>query len=245
MINARSVLVTAVAAVVGACATVSVKSDYDREASFTGLQTYDWMETAEETQEEFEAINPFLERRLQRTVDRSLGKHGFQRLTEGEVDFLVSAFIATPPEGVGEGAYPGGGEPRVSFGVSIASYGYPYGYGGWGGYPYGYGWRGYPYYGSQYGRYGYNGYPYFGSSYGFWYPVSFAVGYYSSVGYLPVDGLIPGSLVVDVVDAESGDLIWRGWAERALAFAPEELEDLPAFIEETVGKIMATFPPGA
>ncbi len=54
---------------------------------------------------------------------------------------------------------------------------------------------------------------------------------------------MPGSFVVDVVDAESGELIWRGWAERALFFAPEELQDLPAFVEETVGRIMETFPP--
>jgi hypothetical protein len=239
MSNTRSLLVALVATAVGACATISVKSDYDREASFTGLQTYDWMETAEETKDEFEAVNPFLERRLQRTVDRALSEQGFQRRTEGEVDFLVSAFIATPPEGAGQDAYSRRPGPRVSFGVGLGSHGY----GGWGGY--GYGGRFNPYFGYPYGRWGYSGYPYFGSYYGFWYPVSFAVGYYSSVGYLPIDGLMPGSLVVDVVDAENGDLIWRGWAPRALAFAPEELEDLPAFIEETVGKIMATFPPGA
>jgi hypothetical protein len=244
MINVRTVLITAVAAVVGACATVSVKSDYDREASFARLHTYDWMETSEETRDEFEAVNPFLERRLQRTVDRSLGEHGFQRLTEGDVDFLVTAFITTPPEGSSEGTYASGAGPRVSFGVGIGS-GYPYGYGGWRGYPYGYGARAFPYLGYPYGRFGYSGYPYFGYSYGFWYPVSFAVGYHSPLGYLPVDGLMPGSLVVDIVDAESEDLIWRGWADRALAFAPEELEDLPAFIEETVAKILETFPPGS
>jgi hypothetical protein len=204
MSNTRSLLVALVATAVGACATISVKSDYDREASFTGLQTYDWMETAEETKDEFEAVNPFLERRLQRTVDRALSEQGFQRRTEGEVDFLVSAFIATPPEGAGQDAYSRRPGPRVSFGVGLGSHGY----GWWGGYGYGGGFK--------------------------W-----------SVGYLPIDGLMPGSLVVDVVDAENGDLIWRGWADRALAFAPEELEDLPAFIEETVGKIMATFPPGA
>jgi len=52
----------------------------------------------------------------------------------------------------------------------------------------------------------------------------------------------PGTLVVDVYDARTGELLWRGWAEDAMAYAPEP-EHMSEFIEETVGKIMQTFPP--
>ena len=53
----------------------------------------------------------------------------------------------------------------------------------------------------------------------------------------------PGTLVVDVYDARTGELVWRGWAQDALAHAPEP-EHMSEFIDETVGKIMQTFPPG-
>ena len=243
--DARTLLVVAAAVTAGACAAVSVRSDYDHDVSFAQLQTYDWMETAEETREEFEAVSPFLERRLQRTVDSVLDGYGYQRQTEGAVDFLVSAFVVTPPllEGNDGRAYGGRSRVSVGIGVGIGSGGYPY---------YRRGFYGYPYFGSPYGyRYGgypYAGYPYVGYSYGLWYPLSFGVRYapyYSSAEYMTADGYMPGTLVVDVVDGESGELIWRGWADRALAFAPEDLEELPAFVDDTVRKIMRTFPPDA
>lgn len=243
--DARTLLVAAAAMVAGACAAVSVKSDYDRDISFDRLQTYDWMETAEETREEFEAVSPFLERRLERSVDDALVHHGYQRQTEGEVDFLVTAFVVTPPVVEGEDRRSYSPRRRVSVGIGI-------GFGSWG-YPY-YGRRhfGYPYFGFPYG-YRYGGYPYLWSPYvgypfAFSYPFAFGVGYspyYSSAEYMTAEGHMPGTLVIDVLDSEGGDLIWRGWADRALAFAPEDPEELPAFIDHTVRKIMATFPPDA
>ena len=240
MMDARILLVTAVAVTVGACAAVSVRSDYDHDVSFEQLQTYDWTETAEETREEFEAVSPFLERRLQRSVDDALEGYGYQRQTEGEVDFLVSALVVTPPLGEGDDSRSYRARPRVSVGVGV-------GFGSWGSPYYGRRHFGYPY-GYRYGGYPYVGYPYLGYSYGLWYPFSFGVRYapyYSSAEYMTADGYMPGTLVVDVVDGESGELIWRGWADRALAFAPEDPEELPAFIDDTVRKIMRTFPPDA
>jgi hypothetical protein len=60
---------------------------------------------------------------------------------------------------------------------------------------------------------------------------------------MTAEGYMPGTLVVDVVDGEGEELMWRGWADRALAFAPEDLEELPAFIDDMVRRIMETFPP--
>lgn len=241
--DARSFLVVAVTVTAGACAAVSVSSDYDHDVSFAQLQTYDWMETSDETREEFEAVSPFLERRLHRSVDDALGQHGYQRQTEGEVDFLVSAFVVTPPLGEGDEGRSYGARRRVSVGIGLGfgSRGYPYYGRRYLGSPY----FGYPY-GYRYGGYPYRGYPFLGYPFAFYHPFSFGVGYspyYSSAEYMTADGYMPGTLVVDVVDGESGDLIWRGWADRALAFAPEDLEELPAFIDDTLRKIMATFPP--
>lgn len=242
MMDARSILVAAVAVTAGACATVSVRSDYDHAVSFDRLQTYDWMEIADETREEFEAVSPFLERRLQRSVDDALEQYGYQRQTEGEVDFLVSAFVVTPPLMEGDDGRSYRARPRVSFGVGVGlgSWGYPY----YGRRHFGYPYYGYPY-GYRYGGYPYAVFPYVGYSYGF-YPFSFGVAYspyYSSAEYMTAEGYMPGTLVVDVVDGEGEELIWRGWADRALAFAPEDLEELPAFIDDMVWKIMETFPP--
>lgn len=245
MMDARSVLVAAAALAVGACAAVSVKSDYDHEVSFGRLQTYDWMETAEETREEFEAISPFLERRLERSVDYALERHGYERQTEGEVDFLVTAFVVAPPLVEGDDGRSYRARPRVSLGLGI-------GFGSWGHPYYGRRYFGYPYYGYPYGyRFGgypYAWFPYVGYPFAFSYPVALGVGYapyYSSAEYMTAEGFMPGTLVVDIVDGESSELIWRGWADRALAFAPEDREELPAFIDDTVRKIMATFPPDA
>jgi len=81
--------------------------------------------------------------------------------------------------------------------------------------------------------------PYFGYPYGYG-----AYGPYGAYGgYRERDlRLPPGSFVVDVMDGESGDLVWRGWAEGALAYAPDE-DELPAFIASVVHRIMGRFPP--
>lgn len=233
-------------ALAAACSTVKYSSDFDPQASFTAYETYDWILPSEDEQAALERANPFLEQRLQRAVESELADRGFVKTAGGAPDVLVSVYPIVPARREGP---PGGAAPRayrspvnVSVGFGVA-FGGPYRY-GWGyrgfGYPY-------PYYGF---RYPYFGYPYW---YGFGYPyfaISFPVyGYrpygYARYGHAPggaLSGVAPGTLVVDVVDARTDELVWRGWAEGALWELPRP-EQLDKYVAEVVAKLMKRFPP--
>jgi hypothetical protein len=158
----------------------------------------------------------------------------------------------------------------VSFGFGFG-YGYPYAFGypyfGFG-YPYAFGYQyfgfGYPYFGFGYPNFGFWA-PYFGYPYRFGYRYPYygfgrygpyrGVGFYPGIGVTyttapgfgypagsPVGGLQIGSLVVEVTDAKTGELVWRGWADGALQEAPGP-DQLPAYIDDVVAKIMKDFPP--
>jgi hypothetical protein len=58
---------------------------------------------------------------------------------------------------------------------------------------------------------------------------------------LSVDRVPVGTLVVDVFDAESGALVWRGLVSDTLARDPERAERKTA---KAVEKLLARFPPG-
>jgi hypothetical protein len=49
-------------------------------------------------------------------------------------------------------------------------------------------------------------------------------------------------LIIDVVEGESRELIWRGWADGAMLDAPRRGE-LPKYLAEVVAKILEDFPP--
>ncbi len=247
-----------------ACSTIRYSEDYDPQASFSRYRTYDWILPSEDEQAALERINPFLERRLQRAVEAEMAQRGFELSPAGDPDLLVSVFPVVPERGAdsrgragpahSRGAYRSPVQVSVGFGFG---FGHPYGYGYR--YPY-FGYRypywGYPYWGNPYWGYPFGwgfGYPFFGlafpiygySDYG-WGPAYYG-GYYSAGGYgysspLALDGLAPGTLVVDVIDARTRELVWRGWAEGAFYDMPRP-EQLSEYVGQVVGKIMKGFPP--
>ena len=243
-------LLSGAALAAAACSTVQYRTDYDREAEFVSYETYDWMLPTEAEQTALARISPFLERRLQRALDRELTERGYTRSTDGSPDVWVSAYpiLADADEsgadytssGYGGGILPG---VSLSVGLAVAPYGAAYGPA-----PYGYGY-------GPYGSAWFSPYPYFGyPAYGY-YP-SIGVGYYSAggYGYAPYGGAYgyplavtagantPGTLAVDVTDARSDLLVWRGWAEGAL-YEPVSSDELADFVDEVVQKIMRGFPP--
>jgi hypothetical protein len=260
-----SLLVAGSVLAVAACSNVRYWADYDPQAAFGDYRTYAWLPATDDQQAALEWVSPFLERRLQRAIERELASRGFARTSDGNPDFLVSVYPVVP-EREGE---PGDDSaaaqaqrtqhwPRTTVSLGFAvGFGYPY----WYGYPY-WGLRypyfsyypplriGYPYYGYPYYGYPYYRYP----SYGFMYPYFVAPGYgwYPPYGvvYTPVfghrhvfpEGVEPGTLVADVVDAGSGELVWRGWAARALLETPDA-EHLDAYVESVVAKMLEPFPP--
>jgi hypothetical protein len=246
-----------------ACATVKYSEDYDRQATFEDYETYDWIAPSEDERAALERVNPFLERRLQRAVEAELADRGFVRSVEDDPDFWVSVYPLVPSSEDGPRARGARGHVSIGFGLG---FGHPYRYG----YPY-YGFR-YPYYGLRYPYFGYRypysgyrypswGYPYvagFGFPYfAIWYPFpgysgygwgpGYTGGYHSFGGYgypaaIAVDGLGPGTIVVDVTDAQTGELAWRGWAEGALVDVPGP-NQLTEYADEIVANIMKGFPP--
>ena len=229
----------AIGLILGGCASVSGKSDWDREASFTDLRTFVWLEAPRDSADADDAGDPFLGRRLRRSVESVLRERGFAEGSgEAPVDFAVTAYAIGPSTSdAARQSYRGPG-PRISFGFGVG-FAPTWGYGGW--YPYCCG-VGRPYFSYPYWGFPYWGYPFVGYPFGVWYPWV-GLTWQPTVVYEPADGHLPGTLVVDVWDARTGQLIWRGWAEGALLSAPEP-EDLPEFIDEAIGKIMETFPPG-
>ncbi|MCG8467048.1 MAG: DUF4136 domain-containing protein [Gemmatimonadetes bacterium] len=253
MIRRTRVLLALFAAVaVGGCASLRVASDYDRDVSFAGRETWDWVapaaaEGTEEEAAEVERVNPFIDRRLERAVRDELAARGYRRVEEGPVDLLVAVSVLDPERAV-DGRRGGGYPYALGFGFGFG-FGPAYFYPGFGLYP-GLGF-GFPYYGSRYRRgFGY-GRSYSSFRYGYYRPY-FGYGYggggYGPYGYYggsranDLETLAPGTFVIDVLDGESGELIWRGLANGALAYAPD-LEDLPDFIASVVHDIMEGFPP--
>lgn len=227
-----SLAIAFAAITLSACASINYGADYDEQMSFADLRTFDWVERSEEADEELDLINPFLERRLRRSVEYELEDLGYVRDSEGDVDLLVDAFVVQASE---EDARVGYGYPRPSLYLSL---GFAFGrrYGSWYRRPFRY--RAYPHFGFS---------PYFGYPFAFWFPYS-SFGFYSPLGTfgrtgLAEEGYFPGTLIVDVFHAESGELMWRGWADRALSHAPDEPGDVSSFIAETVHNIMEEFPP--
>lgn len=245
-----SALLAALALSAAGCSAVRYSADYDRQASFREYRTYAWSPASPQERAVLERVNPFLERRLQRAIERELTSRGFVQAAEGEADFLVSVHPLVP-----ESARPRGdsadeayrtSRSRVSVGVGIG-FGRYYGYG----YPY-FGYR-YPYL-FHYPYWGFGYYPYWGFGYprfGFGYPYAAYPGWgaYSPYGY-PMGaygrryrrGVAPGTLAIDIVDASSDELVWRGWAEGALFEAPEA-EKLDEYVDGVVEKILKRFPP--
>ncbi len=219
------------------CATLRVGSDYDRDVSFAGHQTYAWLDAPEEERAETERVNPFIERRLRRAVDAELEAKGYLRSLEGgPADLLVSATVLDAEDAADRGRGYRGVPILLGFSFGYSPYFYPYSAFG---YSWGYGRYRRGYWGLRpYGLYR----PYFGYPYG--YGAYGPYGYYGGSRRSDVERLAPGSFVIDILDGDTGELIWRGWANGALAHAPDT-DRLPRFISATVHDILARFPPDA
>jgi hypothetical protein len=205
----------------GCASTLQVRTDYDREAAFGNLRTYAWIDSTGIVRDS--AASPFLERRVRRAVDRALSERGFAAAEVESADVLVTAFVVGPTRKDTRWRHwstaPCG--PVVSFRIGI-------------GYPFGYSLRHprWPWWG-----------PYFRHPWG--YACTYRIGY----GYiwLPVyeepGDRLAGTLVIDMLDPGTRELIWRGSAEGAVleydgeAASQEELDGIAA-------RILRDFPPG-
>ncbi|MFQ5797823.1 MAG: DUF4136 domain-containing protein [Bacteroidota bacterium] len=198
------------------CSSSYVRSDYDREANFANYKTFDWMSQPNKAGDNPFTQNTLLEKRIKNAVDNELESKGYQKRTTGDPDFLIV----------------------YSFGVENKLDATPYGYDYGGRYyrPYGYGYRGhyyrpYRYWSSHYGRYG------FGFRGGYYAPYGY--GYLYAEPY--VQQFKEGTLILDFIDPQSNQLVWRGWYVDAV----DDGEIGETKINKALKHILEKFPPGS
>ncbi|MCK5489918.1 MAG: DUF4136 domain-containing protein [Gemmatimonadetes bacterium] len=257
----KHVLVAASLVVLGAgCSSVTYSEDFDRGVEVTPAASWAWQPLSDAQQQALAEVSPFLQRRIERAVEHELGGRDFTLVLESPSDYLVSAYALLPDRSSRPGTAPYRSEydvrgpapvsMSVGFGVGFGypyRFGSPYGFGRWG---YGFWpafnyWNPYSWYlGARWGW----GRPYFGyRSYG-WRPF-FGYGVYSMGGYgrpavIGSGDRAPGTLVIDVIESASGEVVWQGLAKGALLDMPSG-DELDAYIDQVVRRTLQGFPPGA
>ncbi len=210
------------------CATLQVQTDYDPEASLTELSTYDWVDQEVDAyasgDQEADAYatgdpaldSPLLKRHIRDAVEHELGRMGYRKVASDTPDFRIAYRV------IAEESY--GGYGYGSYGFGSYGFGRPYGYRRS---PYR-GSFGFSLYGGRYLR------PYYGSYYG-----------YPGAGYGGAGGVRPylrGTLVLDITDVRTEEVIFRGWARKSLHNDPSP-EKLRMYVTEAVEEILEDFPP--
>ena len=123
------------------------------------------------------------------------------------------------------------GTPDFRIAYRVVAQERSYGYGGSYGYgSYGFGRSFYP------GRYGFR---FFGGRHFSPYGYGYAGAGYGGAGR--VREYLRGTLVLDITDARTGEVIWRGWASKSLHSDPRP-EKVRMYVDEAVAEMLADFP---
>ena len=208
------------AMLLGSCTPYNVHTDYDDKVSFSGFRTFAWMDSTRRREDE--TTNPFLERRVKRAVETVMGERGLTPTEGTGADVLVTAFV------VGPSSYDRSGSRWLGSmcGPSLSVWFGPR-------YPFGFSRRRSPWF-----------YPgaYYSDPWG--YACSYRIGY--GYGWLPLYGSpgrqMAGTLVVDVLDGESHELLWRGTAEGAL-IDTRRSDQRQETIDKIVREVLKEYPP--
>lgn len=75
------------------CATLQVERDYDRDVSFEELETYTLLEQTGTSIGHPAVSSPLVDRRIRAAIERELDATGFRRVTSGDADFKIAAYI--------------------------------------------------------------------------------------------------------------------------------------------------------
>lgn len=174
-------------ALLTACSTYTVKSDYDPTISYGSYKTFDWYAASKRAKGKGSGTDPLMDKRVRASVQSVLESKGFRQETVAEPDFLVTYYPIYQNRKY---------RTTTSFGG-------------------GYGW------GRRHWGYG--------------------VGTRFSTSQ--VHKYREGTIVLEVVDARSNQLVWQGSAEGALTGLddPEEAQEQ---ISKAVRDLLVNFPPG-
>jgi Domain of unknown function (DUF4136) len=67
-------------------------------------------------------------------------------------------------------------------------------------------------------------------------------GYGDEVNGVDVETFDAGTIVIDVVDAKTNRVVWRGWAQQELARVLDNPDRMAEMINQAVNRLMARFP---
>ena len=208
------------ATILVSCTPYQVHTDYDEKVAFDTKRTFAWMDSTRPRDERTD--NPFLERRVKRAVETVMGERGLTTADTSRADVLVTAFVVGPTRADrltsrGLGTMCG---PSLSMWIGPR-------------YPFGYSRRG--------SRWYFPG-SYWSNPWG--YACSYRIGY--GYGWLPLYGApgyqLAGTLVVDILDGESHELLWRGSAEGALIDSRRS-DQTQEEIDKIVREVLKEYPP--
>jgi hypothetical protein len=118
----RYLMVVLMTAVMAGCSTLSVQTDFDPNANFSGLKTYEWQPAPPPTGDPSIDSNTLLQERIRAAVDQTLQAKGYTKAGDGKPDFLVGYFVNV--------------QTKTSVSTVNSYYGYAPGW-GYGGYGYG------------------------------------------------------------------------------------------------------------
>ena len=254
-----SLVVVSLVVLGSGCSSVTYSEDFDRQVQVPASGTWAWQPLTAAQERSLAEISPFLQRRIERAVEREFSGRGFTPVSDGTSEYLVSAYALLPDRA----SRPWNGSTLSEYDVRVRApvtvsvgfgvgFGHPYRYGspfGFGGRSYGFWpvlgyWNPYSWYLDA--RWGWSR-PYFGyPSYG-WRPF-FGYGVYSLGGYgrpsvIGSGDRGPGTLVIDVIDTASGGVVWQGLAKGALLDMPSG-DELDAYVDQVVRRTLQGFPPG-
>jgi hypothetical protein len=181
----RGILLTlALGLFFSACASFSVRYDYDSRANYTAFKTFDWYAASRMGKDKDRPVdNPIMDRRVAAAVEQELTTRGFRRETSADPDFLVTY-------------YPVYRERHYVTSQHL-------GWGTWGFRPFG-------------------------------------MGFSTSTSQEHV--YKEGTLILEIVDFKTNQLIWKAAAEGALTElrTPEEAD---AAVNQAVRQMLERFPP--
>lgn len=101
----RTSLSALVVLVLAGCSTMTIRTDYDPQAPFTQLRTYDWTDYDVDAGGNPAINSPLVERHIRTAVDSALASMGYQKVTSGDVDFRVASRVVADEESTIDRSY--------------------------------------------------------------------------------------------------------------------------------------------
>lgn len=175
---------TAALALLTACSSYSVKTDFDRSAHYASYRTFDWYAASKRAKAQARGTeNPIMDRRVHGAVERELAAKGYRLETAADPDFLVTY-------------YPVYRDRKLHTSTSVGTgFGRRWGYG----------------VGMRF--------------------TAHDVRHYKE-----------GTIVLEIVDGRSNQLVWQAVAEGALT-GLDQPEEAEAQVGKAVRELLESFPP--